>query len=30
MADLKSHLQTFYAQLFQITLSSSVLPRLLA
>ncbi|MBA0653796.1 hypothetical protein Goklo_020928 [Gossypium klotzschianum] len=30
MADLKSHLQTLYAQSFQITLVSSVLPRLLA
>ncbi|KAK9660840.1 hypothetical protein RND81_12G200100 [Saponaria officinalis] len=29
-ADLKSHLQTLYAQSFRITLASSVLPRLLA
>ncbi|KAK8321483.1 hypothetical protein V6Z11_A12G103100 [Gossypium hirsutum] len=29
-ADLKSHLQTLYVQSFQITLASSVLPRLLA
>ncbi|KAL8209908.1 hypothetical protein R6Q57_006640 [Mikania cordata] len=29
-ADLKSHLQTLYAQSFGITLASSVLPRLLA
>ncbi|CAM6004489.1 unnamed protein product [Sphagnum balticum] len=29
-ADLRSHLQTLYAQSFRITLASSVLPRLLA
>ncbi|KAF1876769.1 hypothetical protein Lal_00044220 [Lupinus albus] len=29
-ANLKSHLQTLYAQSFRITLASSVLPRLLA
>eukprot|EP01018_Ginkgo_biloba_P017850 Gb_02134 [translate_table: standard] len=29
-ADVKSHLQTLYAQSFRITLASSVLPRLLA
>ncbi|KAK2663273.1 hypothetical protein Ddye_001847 [Dipteronia dyeriana] len=29
-SDLKSHLQTLYAQSFRITLASSVLPRLLA
>ncbi|KAH0730945.1 hypothetical protein KY289_002133 [Solanum tuberosum] len=29
-ADLKSHLQTLYAQSFRITLAFSVLPRLLA
>ncbi|MFS8034376.1 hypothetical protein Hanom_Chr17g01580421 [Helianthus anomalus] len=29
-ADLKSHLQTLYAQSFRITLASSVLPRMLA
>ncbi|KAH7293549.1 hypothetical protein KP509_28G030300 [Ceratopteris richardii] len=29
-ADLRSHLQTLYAQSFRITLASPVLPRLLA
>ncbi|KAL8465117.1 hypothetical protein ACS0TY_034570 [Phlomoides rotata] len=29
-ADLKSHLQTHYTQLFRIMLASSILPRLLA